>query len=412
MQAFGAPACVDRHCTPRFLPPAQKRPRAIARYTRSMERARRRMLGGHTEVSFLRRYWHKEALLVAGALPGVAPLISRDALFALAARDDVQSRLVQHARNRYQQHDGPFRRATLERLPARNWTLLVQGVNLHVEAADALLRRFAFIPYARLDDLMVSYAAPGGGVGPHYDSYDVFLLQASGRRRWRYGRQRDLQLVPDLPLRILAHFTPQHDATLAPGDMLYLPPDYAHDGVAVDECMTYSIGFRAPAWQDLAEAFLDHLRDTLDMPGRYADPDLRTTRTPARIDATMQLRVAKALAAIRWDRDDVARFLGRHLSEPKPDVVFAGARRISREQFARRIARAGVRLDRRTQLLYDDARYYLNGDDAPLPRTGRALLRRLADRRALPAAICATLAPAMVDLLYGWQRLGFLAPDA
>jgi len=373
-----------------------------------MNEAARRLLGGHTTSAFLRRYWHKEALLVGGAIAGFPALLTREQLFALAARGDVQSRLVERARGRYTQHDGPFRRARLARLPARNWTLLVQGVNLHDDAADALLRRFAFIPYARLDDLMISYAAPGGGVGPHFDSYDVFLLQAAGRRRWRYGRQQDMRLLPDAPLRILRHFTPQHDVTLAAGDMLYLPPGYAHDGVALDECMTCSIGFRAPAHQELAEAFADHLRDTLDVPGRYADPDLRSTRTPARIDAHMQRRVAQALAAIRWNRDEVARFLGRHLTEPKPEVVFTRGGDRTRAAFARRIARVGVALDRRTQLLYDEARCYMNGEDTPMPASAATALAQLADRRALAAEACVALSPETIDLLYDWHRHGFL----
>jgi 50S ribosomal protein L16 3-hydroxylase len=374
-----------------------------------MNHALRQLLGGHTPERFLRKYWQKDPLLVEAALPGFSALLTRDELFALAARDDVQSRLVQRTGRRYTQHDGPFKRTQLERLPARNWTLLVQGVNLQDGAADALLRRFAFIPYARLDDLMVSYAVPGGGVGPHYDSYDVFLLQASGRRRWRHGRQQDLRLVENAPLRILARFTPQHEATLAPGDMLYLPPSHAHDGVALDECMTYSIGFRAPANQDLAEAFLDHLRDTLDVPGRYADPELRPTNTPARVDRTMQRHVARALAAIRWNDDDVARFLGRHLTEPKPEVVFTAGTRHSRAGFERRMARAGVRLDRRTQLLYDNARYYINGDELPLPASGADDLRTLADRRTLPPQVVARLSPELVAILYDWHRHGFLA---
>lgn len=372
----------------------------------------RRLLGGHAIGAFLRRYWHKEALLVPAAMPGFAGILSRSELFALASRDDVASRLVQRIRGRYTLEEGPFRAAELARLPARNWTLLVQGVNLHSDAADALLRRYAFIPFARLDDLMVSYAAPGGGVGPHYDSYDVFLLQASGRRQWRYGRQADLQLRADAPLKILERFAPEHEATLAPGDMLYLPPDYAHDGVAVDECITYSIGFRAPRNQALAEAFLDHLRDSVDVPGRYADPDLRPTLTSARIDATMQRRVARAVAAIRWNSADVDRFLGRHLTEPAPEVVFTPPRGITGDRFRRRMARKGVRLDRRTQLLYDSARYYINGDDAPLPEADRAALQQLADRRALPAEACSALSPETIDILYDWHRHGFLADPA
>ena len=377
--------------------------------TRSAARA---LLGGHTNRAFVARYWHKEALLARAALPGFAGVVSRSELFALAARDDVASRLVRRVGDRYALDEGPFAARALTRLPPRDWTLLVQGVNLHSDTADALLRRFAFIPYARLDDLMVSYAAPGGGVGPHYDSYDVFLLQAAGTRRWRYGRQRDLRLRPDAPLKILQRFTPRHEATLAPGDMLYLPPDFAHDGVALDACMTYSIGFRAPLHQELAEAFLDHLRDTLSVPGRYADPDLRATRAPGRIDARMRQRVAQALVQVRWDADEVARFLGRYLTEPKPHVVFAPGGRRSRGDFRRSIARAGVRLDRRTQLLYDDTRYYVNGDDAPLPASGAAALRELADRRALPAEACVALTAEMIDMLHDWYRHGFLADAA
>ena len=367
----------------------------------------RRLLGGRAPASFLASHWHKEALLVRAAVADVAPALSRDALFDLAARDDVASRLVRRDANRYSLAHGPFTRAQLRKLPASNWTLLVQGVNLHDDGADALLRSFAFIPYARLDDVMVSYAAPGGGVGPHFDSYDVFLLQTRGHRRWRYGRQDDLSLRRGLPLRILRRFTPEHDATLGPGDMLYLPPQFAHDGVAVDACITYSIGFRAPRNQELAEAFVDCLRDAVDVPGRYADPDLRPSAAPARIDPRLARRMSEAIARVRWNERDVRRFIGRFLTEPKPEVVFTRSPE-SRAAIRRRMRRRGVRLDRRTQLLYDDARYYLNGDDAPLPRTDRPLLRRLADRRFLSPAECAALAPESLDLLCEWHRHGLV----
>ena len=253
------------------------------------------LLGGHGVASFLRRFWQKEALLVRGALPGFAGIHSAAELKALAQRDDVESRLVVRDGARWSFEQGPFRAALLRALPPRDWTLLVQGLNLHSAPADQLLRRFAFIPYARLDDLMVSLAAPGGGVGPHFDSYDVFLLQGFGRRRWRYGRQDDLAIKARLPVRILRRFTPSFDEVLAPGDMLYLPPQYAHDGVAVDTCTTYSIGFRAAPINDLACAFVDFLRDELALPGRYADPDLAPTREPARIGAPMVDRCAREL---------------------------------------------------------------------------------------------------------------------
>jgi 50S ribosomal protein L16 3-hydroxylase len=371
------------------------------------------LLGGRSVASFLARIWHKEALLVRGAAPGFAGLFTADELMRLAQRDDVESRLVVRDGTRWSLAHGPFRRADFRALPERNWTLLIQGLNLHSPTADVLLRRFAFLPYARLDDLMVSYAVPGGGVGPHFDSYDVFLLQGFGRRRWRFGRQDDLALRPRLPVKILRHFTPEHDAVLAPGDMLYLPPQYAHDGTAVDTCTTYSVGFRAPAATDIATAFLDFLRDEIDLPGRYADPDLVPSRAPARIAPAMQRRCAKMLDAIHWDRRTVARFLGGWLSEPKPSVFFDPPATVPpRTAFLRRARRDGVRLDLRTQLLYDDARLYVNGAAVPWPAAGADALRRLANERTLGAKACATLPDAAAALLHDWYRDGFLDFDA
>jgi 50S ribosomal protein L16 3-hydroxylase len=371
----------------------------------------RTLLGGITVAAFLREHWQKAARLVRSAVPGFAGLADRPTLERLAMRDDVESRLVIREGRRWSLAHGPFRRADFRDLPARNWTLLVQGLNLHLDAADALLRRFAFLPYARLDDLMVSYAVPGGGVGPHFDSYDVFLLQGFGRRRWRYGRQDDLALAPGLPLRILRRFAPEHDHVLAPGDMLYLPPQYAHDGVAVDECTTYSIGFRAASSQEFAVAFLDFLRDDIALDGRYADPDLAPVREPARIPAAMRRRVAGMLEGVKWDASTVARFLGTFLSEPKPAVCFDPPHPpLGRAAFARRVAARGLALDRRTQLLYDDDALYVNGERCAWPADGRNALARLANARALPASDCAALpAPALAQV-YAWYCDGYLSP--
>jgi 50S ribosomal protein L16 3-hydroxylase len=372
----------------------------------------RRMLGGRTPSAFLRGFWHKEALLVRGALPAFADPLSRDDLLRLALRDDVESRLVVRRGRSWSLAHGPFRRRDFAGLPARGWTLLVQGVNLHVAAADALMRRFAFVPYARFDDVMASFAAPGGGVGPHFDSYDVFLLQGSGRRRWRYGQQQDLTLRPGLPLAILARFTPAHEAVVEPGDLLYLPPHCAHDGVALDECTTYSIGFRAAAATELATAFLDHLRDQIDLPGRYADPDLRHSHEPARIGASMQRRYAELIERVRWDRATVARFLGCWLSEPKATVFFEPPREPANiAAFARAARDRGVRLDARTQLLYDDAHVYINGSATRWPDRDRGALAALANRRALAPADIAPLARSTLALLHDWYRHGFLHAD-
>ena len=364
------------------------------------------LLGGTTPARFLQRYWQKQPLLIRQAIAGFQGLLSMRELFALAGRDDVESRLVLRERSRWTLAEGPFRRADFRALPERNWTLLVHGVNLHLDAADALLHRFAFIPFARLDDLMVSYASPGGGVGPHFDSYDVFLLQGEGRRRWRIGRQRDLALRPGLPLKILARFRPEHEWLLGPGDMLYLPPAIAHDGVAVDACSTYSIGFRAPSAQEIAIAFLDWLRDRIGLDGRYADPDRPPASSPARVDRALRAYAVATLRRLAWDERAVARFLGSYLTEPKPAVVFAPPKRaLPPRVFVHRAARRGVRLDSRTRLLYDERNLFINGEALAWPGHGRVALTRLADARRLAATEIDDRAS---PLLYRWYRDGFL----
>jgi len=367
-------------------------------------------LGGLTPRRFLQRHWQKQALLIRQAFGGFRGLLSLPQLFALAGRDDVESRLVTRERGRWTLSHGPFRRSVLGALPPQNWTLLVQGVNLHLAAGDELLRRFAFIPYARLDDLMVSYAAPGGGVGPHYDSYDVFLLQGEGRRRWRVSRQRDLTLKPGLPLKILARFHASQDWVLEAGDMLYLPPNYAHDGVALEACTTYSIGFRAPSAQELATAFLDWLRDSMTMEGRYADPSLAPTNEPARIGAAMYRQCAAMLKRLRWPDATIARFLGCFLSEPKPMVFFVPPTHpLSLRAFAVAVARRGIHLDGRTQMLYDARNFYINGDTASLPAQCTAALKRLANQRRLTGTDANDAA--LVHILYRWYGNGFLHLD-
>ena len=218
------------------------------------------LLGGLSPQQFMKRHWEKKPLLVRQAIPGFSPLLERAELFDLAQGDAVESRLISQADRRgkpgWQFKSGPFARRSLPPLKQPNWTLLLQGMDLHHAGVHQLMQQFRFVPDARLDDVMISYATDGGGVGPHFDSYDVFLLQAHGQRRWRYGRQKDMSLVPGMPLKILSNFVPEFDEVLNPGDMLYLPPRYAHDGVAVGECMTYSIGFRSPNRGELAREIL------------------------------------------------------------------------------------------------------------------------------------------------------------
>src|SRR5688572_17863595 len=169
-------------------------------------------LAGLTPSQFMRRHWQKQPLLARAALPSYGSEredgIDKQALFALASRDDVESRIIARSGSKWSVRFGPFSAADLKRMPARNWTLLVQGVDQTLWQGARLLSEFSFLPYARLDDVMVSYAVPGGGVGPHFDSYDVFLLQGRGERRWRIGSQSDLELVADVPVKILSRFAP------------------------------------------------------------------------------------------------------------------------------------------------------------------------------------------------------------
>lgn len=368
---------------------------------------RNTLFNGLSPAQFLRQHWQKKPLLARAALPQFAALVSRNSLIELAQRPEAEARLILRSGKRWQVRHGPFAKRDFARLPARNWTLLVQGVDQLLPAARALLAPFDFIPYARFDDLMVSYAPPGGGVGPHFDSYDVFLLQGEGRRRWQISTQRDLELVADAPLKILRRFRAVREWTLETGDMLYLPPRYAHDGIALDDCITCSVGFRAPSAQDLCSRFYDYLQDGLDAPGRYADPQLKPTRHPARIDAALSAGLLRLLDQARWHRTDLLRFIGIDLSTPKSQVVFAPPRRpLTTAAFARAINRSGLALAPATILLYDQDAFYINGECCTAAPSARTALQRLADHRSLPPS--AGRSAETGDLLYAWYRAGYL----
>jgi len=363
------------------------------------------LLNGLTPAQFLRKHWQKKPLLARASLPQFVPLVTRRDLQDMAGSADTESRLIVRKDKRWQVTHGPFTRRDFAKLPARNWTLLVQGVNHVLPEAAALLAQFAFIPYARLDDLMVSYAPPGGGVGPHFDSYDVFLLQGEGQRRWRISNQRDLALVPDAPLKILSRFRAGKEWILEGGDLLYLPPRCAHDGIALDECITYSIGFRAPSAQDLCGRFLEFLQDRLDAPGLYTDPQLKPTRHPAQINSQLTQGLLRLLDGVHWNRDDLLRFIGEDLSAPKPHVTFTAPRRaLTLAAFAKAVGRQGLRLAPQSILLYDNAAFYINGERWTAPTRAQSRLRQLADHRMLRPAASPL---AGMDVLYAWYRAGY-----
>jgi 50S ribosomal protein L16 3-hydroxylase len=379
------------------------------------------LLGNITPAEFMAKYWQKKPLLIRAAIPGFKPLLSRDELFALAEQEEVESRLIvenirpktsakgKKSEPAWTMANGPFSEdaSELPSLKKSNWTLLVQGVDLHDAQAHALKNQFRFAPDARLDDVMVSFATDGGGVGPHFDSYDVFLLQAQGQRRWRIGKQKDLTLQTGVPLKILANFAPEQEFVLEAGDMLYLPPMYAHEGVAVGECMTYSIGFRAPAELELARELLQRFADdTLEddeVKILYKDAKQLAVEAPAQIPDELLNFAKQALAKAMSDPDALARNLGEYLTEPKANVWF------DEPEFDVVLTRQNrVDLSPRSQMMFDARHIFLNGESWRAAGKDAVLMQRLANQRFLEAKDLAKASDGAMSLLQEWADVGWL----
>jgi 50S ribosomal protein L16 3-hydroxylase len=285
------------------------------------------LLGGLTAREFLRDYWQKKPLLVRQAIADFESPISPDELAGLALEEEVESRLViEHGERPWELQRGPFNEDTFQDLPERDWTLLVQAVDQFVPEVAELLEDFKFLPKWRIDDLMISFAAPGGGVGPHFDNYDVFLLQAHGHRRWQIGQMCDADspLLPHADLKILAQFEPTDEWVLAPGDMLYLPPCLAHCGTAEDDCMTYSVGFRAPSAAEVLTHFTDFLGQFLPDEERYSDADIQPSEDPNQIQRDALERLKTLLNEHMSDERLLMTWFGQFMTEPKYPELVAG----------------------------------------------------------------------------------------
>ena len=390
------------------------------------------LLAGLTPAQFMRRHWQKKPLLVRQAIPGFQPFLSRAALFKLAASEQVESRLIAQQDKGWSLKKGPFAPKTLPPLSKAGWTLLVQGVDLHESAGHALLQQFRFVPDARLDDLMISFATPGGGVGPHFDSYDVFLFQASGRRRWKIGLQKDFTLQQGVPLKILQNFEADEEFVLEAGDMLYLPPRYAHDGIAeacvgpdgkTADCMTYSIGFRSPAQSELASELLHRLAEMGEdaaescpdeegsRPSRpqrmYRDPAQPATETPAALPAGLADFAGQAVLQALKDPLALACALGEYMSEPKPGVWFDEPQQ-AWDGEAAKSGQTRIALDARTRMLYDSDHIFINGESYRAKGADARLMRRLADQRQLTMAELRKAGAAAIALLGDWHEAGWL----
>ncbi|WP_442108564.1 ribosomal protein uL16 3-hydroxylase [Pseudomonas sp. NUPR-001] len=283
------------------------------------------LLGGLTAREFMRDYWQKKPLLVRQAFTDFESPIDADELAGLALEEEVESRLIiEHGERPWEMRRGPFEEDTFSTLPERDWTLLVQAVDQFVPEVNELLEHFRFLPSWRIDDVMISFAAPGGSVGPHFDNYDVFLLQGEGKRNWKIGQMcdSDSPLLEHADLRILADFEQSDEWTLEPGDMLYLPPRLAHYGIAEDNCLTYSVGFRAPSAAEVLTHFTDFLSQFLPDEERYSDADAQPVSDPHQIQHDALDRLKNLLTEHMGDERLLLTWFGQFMTEPRyPEMV-------------------------------------------------------------------------------------------
>ena len=403
------------------------------------------LLGGLSPRQFMARHWQKQPLLIRGAWPGVQAPASRIELFALAGSDAVESRCVEQTRRAalppspptppsmpqgtpkdrspragkgqgadWKLRHGPFQRRALPPLQRPGWTLLVQGLNLHLDSAHQMMRAFDFIAQVRQDDLMLSYASDGGGVGPHVDSYDVFLLQVAGRRRWSIAPpDPGARLIEGLPLKVLAEFTPEQEWVLEPGDMLYLPPGWGHEGVAVGgDCMTASIGFRAPTAAELVTALAARMTDEVadgaagaGYSRRHTDPRLGATSNGAQIPSALERFAATQMRRLLSDEALRRRALGSWLTEPHPTVWFEGCEE-------NHDTAQPLWADRRSRIAYDQDHLYFNGEAYRVEGRDADILRRLADEGRLGPDLVRRLSLPAREAVQEWWRLGWLIQKA
>ena len=361
------------------------------------------LLGGLSPAQFMRRHWQKKPLLIRNAISQFRPLLTDKELLALAANENIESRLLQQNGKNWELTHGPLPK--LPPLQQKGWTALLQGMDAQHEAVRALLDQFRFLPDARLDDVMISYASEGGGVGPHFDSYDVFLLQAAGRRRWQISAQDDLRLRKNLPLKILQKFVPEEEFVLEPGDMLYLPPHYAHDGVALDAgCQTYSIGFYAPSNAQLAATLFQRLaevaEDEIELPLLYADAQQKPVTESAAIPAGLQKFALQSVQNLIKNPQLLHEMLGEHLSEPKENIWFEAQPSPKNWQV--------LTLARASKMLYDQDCVYCNGESWNAAGKDAALLQKLANARHIQRSDFDKASASAQQLLGEWLAQGWV----
>jgi 50S ribosomal protein L16 3-hydroxylase len=305
------------------------------------------VFGSLSPGEFLERFWQRAPGWFPAAMPGFRPPITPDELAGLACEEEVESRLViGNVATRFRLEHGPFEEDRFGGLPRRDWTLLVQDVDKHLPEVARLLEPFRFLPDWRIDDIMVSFAAPGGSVGPHTDQYDVFLLQAQGRRRWQLSERFEPALRSDCDIKVLERFEPERELIAEPGDILYLPPNVAHFGLALDEALTFSIGFRAPDQRELSGALARELATDARLGERFTDAGRAVASDATELAADDLVRLRDLLRrGIAPSDAELDAFIGRYLTRSKHNLELPGEP-TSAEQVRRRLE-GGERLVRR-----------------------------------------------------------------
>ncbi|NWA81710.1 MULTISPECIES: ribosomal protein uL16 3-hydroxylase [unclassified Pseudomonas] len=348
------------------------------------------LLGGITAREFLRDYWQKKPLLIRQAIPDFESPIDADELAGLALEEEVESRLViEHGERPWELRRGPFAEDAFSTLPEREWTLLVQAVDQFVPEVAELLEHFRFLPSWRIDDVMISFAAPGGSVGPHFDNYDVFLLQAQGKRNWKIGQMCNSEspLLQHADLRILADFDQSEEWVLEPGDMLYLPPRLAHFGIAEDDCMTYSVGFRAPSAAEVLTHFTDFLSQYLTDEERYTDADAQPVSDPHQIQGDALDRLKSLLAEHMSDERMLLTWFGQFMTEPRYPELVAGEE-LGEEDFINSLEGGAILVRNPSARMAwsevdDDVLLFASGQSRYLPGKLRELLKLVCSADAL-----------------------------
>jgi 50S ribosomal protein L16 3-hydroxylase len=344
------------------------------------------ILGKISNDVFLKKYWQKKPLLIRGAIKNFKSLITEKDLFKIAQNETAISRLIEYKHGIWQVKYGPFKKSDLPKKTNTSWTMLVQNINHHVPFAESFLNLFKFIPYARLDDLMVSFATKKGSVGPHYDSYDVFLFQAHGEREWKISDQKKFSLDKKSAIKIITNFKTKNSWVLKPGDMLYLPPNVGHWGISQsDDCLTYSIGFRAPGTFEIQSKFLDFIQDNLitNQNDLYKDPNLDLQKNPAEINLNMIKKIQQIVNQLRWNAKSINTFIGQLLTEPIEGAVFETSKPLTLEIFKKDLIRKPLKLNPKTRMLFIKNNFYINGELIETDKKSVVHLKQLANDREI-----------------------------